>query len=50
MPDFSMMGLILTCLKILVASVVIGITIFVVLLIAMFIWSVLKSIVNLMKD
>lgn len=50
MPDFSMIGLILTCLKIIGASIVIGITIFVILCIAMFIWLVLKSIVNLMKD
>lgn len=43
MLDFSMIGLILTCLKIIGASIIIGITTFIVLLVAAIIWIVLKD-------
>lgn len=49
MLDFNLWGLILICLKLMVASAVIGATIFIVILIFVFIWSTLKDAVNHIK-
>lgn len=43
MLDFNLWALILTCLKLMVASAVIGATIFITILIIVFIWLTLKD-------
>lgn len=50
MLDFNMWALILTCLKLIGASIVIGITLSVLIAVVVIIWTLLKEFIDYLTD